>query len=205
MRRLISLAAAGLIASLAFGAPVSAAQAGSSYGAEARCRYHETQGGKFGWTEALLKRIAVTPPSVVSRNGGKQQVGWRFIVERSLERANGPWQVTYGSPIQTGSATATKPASFSAMRVRVGVPNVEYQDDVWYHITLKIFWYRPDGSVKAKASYLFSQYRMYVDGEDQGLWSLDEDCPGLAKQFFDGPYSATRAIFRGVLGKSHGD
>ena len=46
---------------------------------------------------------------------------------------------------------------------------------------------RADGSVASKVSYLFPQYRMYVDGVDQGNWVLEDYCPGEARQFFDGP------------------
>src|SRR5687767_247248 len=84
--------------------------ASSNHGAEARCKYHETSGGKYGWTEALLKKIAVRPPTLYAKRS-KQVVGWRFAVQRSLNRQNGPWAVTYGSPIQKRTATTSRAAA----------------------------------------------------------------------------------------------
>lgn len=188
-RIVILLVVAALAAALGGSAsPVAAAASEHGYGAEARCRYTATQSGQYGWTEALLKRIVVMPPTVFAKKAGGQQVGWRFIVRRSLDREAGPWKVSYRSRIQKAPATKTSAADFSKMGVEVSVPtNVEDQNDVWYRVTLKIFWYRADGSVDSSTTYLFTQYRMYVDGKDQGVWSLDDYCPGLALQFFDGP------------------
>ena len=188
MHRLTTTLLITLATAAALAVPVATVTAApSSFGAEARCRYHETAGGKYGWTAALLKKIAVRPPTLDAKSG-QQVVGWRFVVQRSLDRQRGPWIVTYRSPIQKRPATTTTPAAFDAMRVAVTVPtNVEDQAFVWYTVTLKLFWYRADGRVASKVSYLFPQYRMYVDGVDQGNWALEDYCPGEARQFFDGP------------------
>ena len=146
-----------------------------------------TAGGKYGWTEALLKKIAVRPPTVYAKSG-TQLVGWQFVVRRSLDRTNTPWVVTYRSHIQQRLATTATPAAFDAMRVGVNVPtDVEWQAFVWYKVTLKVFWYDVAGSDASKASSRFTQYRMFVDGADQGTWALEGYCPGMALQFFDGP------------------
>ena len=170
------LAAAVLVPAPLLAAPLP------NYGSTVNCRYSVTQSGKYGWTEALLKRIAVQSPAVYAKSG-TQLVGWQFVVRRSLDRTNTPWVVTYRSHIQKRLATTSTPAAFDAMRVDVNVPtDVEWQAFVWYKVTLRVFWYDSDGSVASKDSSLFADYSMHVNGENQGT---DEFCAGLALQFFD--------------------
>jgi hypothetical protein len=152
------------------------------YGAEAKCHYKITESGKFGWTQALLKKIAVTPPTIYAESG-TQRVGWQFVVRRSLDRDNGPWNVTYRSHIQKGYATASSVAAFRTMRVQVSVPAVEYQDDVYYTVALKLFWFSADGSVQSKIDHPMSSMHLIVGHEDNG--GDDDICPGLALQYFD--------------------
>jgi hypothetical protein len=148
-------------------------------GAIAKCRYAVTQRNEQNvWIEALLKRIAVEPPTV-PKTAGTKSVGWRFIVERSLDRGDTPWVVTYRSPIQRAPSSA----GFAPMRVGVKVPQGSEtpagQEHVWYHVTIKLFWFGSDGSVQSKATHLMNEYHRLVAGEEL----IDSQCAGLAQQF----------------------
>ena len=169
-------------ATLFIAAPLSATAAPNNYGSTVTCRYQVTQGDANNWTEALLKRLVVKPPTIYAKHG-TQQVAWQFIVRRSLDRWNTPWVVTYRSNIQKRQATTSTPADFDTMRVNVNVPtDVEDQQHVWYKLTLRIFWYASDGSVGSSASSKFTDYTMHVDGEDG---YSDLYCEGLARQYID--------------------
>jgi hypothetical protein len=169
-------------ATLIAASPVSASPAPNNYGSTVTCRYRVTEEGTNGWTEALLRKLVVTPPTIYAKNG-PQLVGWRFIVKRSLDRWNTPWVVTYRSPIQKRQATTSTPADFARMRIGVTVPtNVEDQQHVWYRLTLKIFRYAADGSVASNASSRFTDYTVHVAGE---AGASDLYCEGLARQYFD--------------------
>ena len=182
----VSFALTALLVGLAVGGPIAPPAAAHGYGSTGLCRFVATQAGTYGWTEALLRRIAVTPPRLYAKRSGGQKVGWRFTVERSRNRSVTPWRVTYRSPIQKANATRNRAANFNVMRVGVNVPtNVEDQNHVWYRVKVKMFWYRPNGTVASSESYVLTGYLMYVDGDPEG--ALDEYCPGLARQFFDGP------------------
>jgi hypothetical protein len=171
-------------AALFTAAPVSAAPAPNNYGSTVTCRYRVTQGGKYGWTEALLNKLVVTPPTIYAKHG-TQRVGWQFVVRRSLDRGNTPWVVTYRSTIQKRQATTSTPAGFDTIRVGVNVPtDVEDQQHVWYKLTLRVFWYASDGSVGSKISSKFTDYTVHIDGEE---WASDPYCEGLARQWFEGP------------------
>jgi hypothetical protein len=162
-------------------ASVSAAPA-TDYGSTVICRHRITQEGRFGWTEALLARIAVKPPTIYAKSG-TQQVGWQFIVKRSLDTWNTPFVVTYRSHVQKRTATTSTPADFVAMRVGVNVPtDLEDQQDVGYKVTLKVFWYAADGSVASSAKSTLTEYRIRVEGE---YGAEDEFCQGMARQWFN--------------------
>jgi hypothetical protein len=184
MSRHIRIVTLTLVAlALVAGPSASPATAGViDYGAIASCRYRITQEGSYGWTAARLKKIVVSPPTVAKKDGTRT-VGWRFIVQRSLDRTSTPWRVTYRSPLQREG----KSADFTPMRVGVTVPaerdTPNGQDHVWYRVVLKMFWYRADGSVQAKIKHVMYDMYVVVDGEEY----VDSYCPGLAQQFFDGP------------------
>jgi hypothetical protein len=177
LARFIALSLIGT--ALVAGAAAAPAAAGViDYGAIAKCRYTATVSSGDFWTEALLKKIAVQPPTV-AKTVGTKSVGWRFIVERSLARDFGPWQVTYRSPLQR----AARSADFTPMRVAVHVPaesnTPNGQDHVYYRVTLKLFWYATDGSVQNKVSHLMNDMTLALpDGEVTDSW-----CQGLALQF----------------------
>jgi hypothetical protein len=140
-----------------------------------------TQSLNGTWTEALLHRIAVRPPTI-AKTVGTRSVGWRFIVDRSLDRENTPWVVAYRSPLQRGSSSA----DLTPMRVNVTVPadadTPNGQRFVWYRVIIKLFWYRSDGSVQMKVTHLMDDMHLIVAGDDL----IDSYCPGLAEQFIDG-------------------
>jgi hypothetical protein len=112
-----------------------------------------TGGATFETYEGLLKRIEVRAPKMwATPEGaafdGHQAVAWLFSVER--QRAGGSWKETYVSPLQTSSATQTRSASFSPMRVKVILPRDARLDD-----------------------YVDYSYRVYVGmlwGDGHGRW-----------------------------------
>ena len=145
------------------------------------CRYEAIEGGTFGWTTARLRRIRVDPPSMWAM-WARQKVGWRFVVQRSVDDA--PWTVTYRSPLQKSTAFADRAASFTKMAVDVKLPAVPDKADVAYQVILKLFWYRSDGTTKYKIREQIDDYDAYVDGD---YWFTDAPCAGEIHQFFDGP------------------
>lgn len=181
MRVLISFIT--VVASLAAVPGTASATPAPDYGASVLCRYVITEPSDIlGWTAARLDRLVVSPPTVYAQHG-TQQVGWRYVVKRSLNWDQGPWKVTYRSSIQQASATASSPADFSKMRVDVNVPNVENQGHVYYVLTLKIFWYDSNGSsIQSKLSHEFEwySYRVTKHSWDQG--TQHEPCRGLVTQ-----------------------
>src|SRR4051812_30004143 len=105
MQRATTYALAALTAAMLLlvnGATVAVAGV-IDHGAVVRCRYDVTVPGTYGWTEALLKKIVVHPPTV-PKTSSDQRVGWRFIVERTLDREFTPWLVVYRSPRQRASS-----------------------------------------------------------------------------------------------------
>lgn len=180
LSRVVVLALIGL----AVGAGPAATPAAAGvldHGAIANCRYNVTEGGTYGWTEALLKKFAVRPP-VMPRPAGAASVGWRFVVERSLDRENTPWRLIYRSPLQR----AAKSADLTPMSVNVSVPpdsdTPNGQSYVLYRVTLKMFWYRSDGSVQTKVSHLVNDMHVIVGGDEQ---YIDSSCTGVARAFFN--------------------
>ena len=184
--RLVATVVTLLVALATLAGPVAAAQSAQPYGAQAICRYTRTEGGKYGWTEAVFKKIVVKPPTLFSNSGASQRVGWQFVVSRSIfnEDGFGPWQVTYSSPIQKATATPTKAAALSKLTVGVTVPVVGQFESVFYQVGLKALWYAPNGKVQSKTSYVFPTYGMFVGKHDQGADAIDHYCPGLALQFY---------------------
>lgn len=185
-----TLALATTMSGVAVAPAVGGATGGTvatSTGGEARCRYAATQVGRFGWTEARLRRIVVTPPTVYGTTRG-QTVGWRFVVQRSID--GGAWSLTYRSPVQTATASPSRAASFSKLDVDVALPRppAGADWDLWdvhYRVTLKTFWYRADGTVEQRSSHRFERHSIYVDGVLHDTWA--ETCQGEIRQFFDGP------------------
>jgi hypothetical protein len=184
MNRLSATLLTTLAAVAALTVPVAAASAtpAPDYGASVTCRYVITEpSSEIGWTEARLSRFVVSPPTVYAQHG-TQDVGWRFIVKRSLDWDNGPWKVTYRSPIQRASATTSSAATFSNMKVGVSVPNVDNQAHVYYVLILKIFWYASNGSVQSSVSHEFDWYTEKVGRHAYDQYRGHGPCPGLVTQ-----------------------
>jgi hypothetical protein len=173
----LSLLTASMAAALT--APVSATPA-ADYGSTVRCRYEVTARNSGGqWTEAQLRRIAVTPPQVPAA-ASSQAVGWRFVVTRSMNKEIGPFRVIYRSPIQK----AATDSSFSTMRTHITLPGDPEGDRfVWYRVTLKMFRYNADGSVQSKDAYLMPTMHWIVNHHD---FDTEDYCPGLEALEIDG-------------------
>jgi len=182
MSRLIrSLVFAAIGLAMVAGPGAIAVDAGViDYGAVANCRYKVTAEYLGTWTKAVLRRIAIDPPTI-AKTAGTKSVGWRFIVERSLDRGDTPWVVTYRSPIQRASSSA----GLSRMRVGVSVPAEDQspngRDHIYYRVILKLFWYRADGSVQNKVSHQMDDMHVFVADEE---W-IDSICQGAYLQYVD--------------------
>jgi hypothetical protein len=151
----------------------------SDYGNTVQCRYktHDTGPG----FDYRLKSLVVTPP-VLFANKAHQQVGWQFVVTRSMNYGGDPWEVTYKSPIQKRPATPTTAADFDAQRVGVNIPDVENVVSVRYHVTLKLYRYRANGTVQSKTSYLMPYMEFYKNGQYDHDWTSE-----CTAGFYDGP------------------
>lgn len=167
-------------ATAALAAPVSAATPPTSdYGNTVQCRYTaDGPGPAYDW---VLKRLVVTPPVLYAQKG-TQTVGWRFVVTRAEWWGTDPYKVTYRSPVQKRTATTTVAAAFDAKTVDVQLPNVENTRALYYHVTLKLYWYRADGSIKTQTSYLMPWMKWIENGHYYG--DYDDVCQG---GFYEGP------------------
>ncbi len=108
---LLSSLALALVGTSVIAAPVAAATPPTSaYGNTVECRYRTSDSGPaYNW---WLKKLVVTPPVLYAKKP-HQVVGWRFVVTRAIwDDGQGPWTVTYTSPIQKRTATPTSAASF---------------------------------------------------------------------------------------------
>jgi hypothetical protein len=181
MRLLISLITVGA-AILAVPATAGATPA-PDYGATVRCHFQVTARNNHQWTEAQLRRIAVTPPQIPAA-ASTQTVGWRFVVTRSMDKEIGPFRVIYRSPIQKGSATTTGDDGFTTMRADITLPGDPEGDRfVWYRVTLKMYWYNADGSVQNEVVYLMPDMHWIVNRHD---FDTENYCPGLEQLQIDG-------------------
>lgn len=149
------------------------------YGAISNCRYKVSASFSGTWTEALLKKIAVQPPTIAKKTGTKS-VAWRLIVERSMDRDTTAWAITYRSSIQRASSSG----GLSPMRVRVTVPPEDQtpdgRDRVWYRVTIKLFWYGSDGSVQSKVTHVMNDEHVIIGHEEN--W-IDSICQGTYLQY----------------------
>src|SRR3954468_15203005 len=183
MKRLIQSAVVLALAASAFVAGPAAAATpappASNYNNTVECRYRaDGTGPAFDWR---LKKLAVTAPVLYAKKS-HQKVGWRFVVTRSMNSSAGPWDVTYRSPVQKASATTTQAANFGTMSVGVQIPKVDNVVSVWYHVTLKLYWYRTDGSVASRTSYLMPYLEFWQNGEYQHDWA--HECTA---GYYEGP------------------
>ena len=135
-------------------------------------------GPAYDWR---LNKFVVAPP-VVYGNKSPQTVGWRFVVTRATNWGGDPWKVTYRSPIQKASATTTQAAAFTSKSVDVAIPNVDNVTSVWYHVTLKLYWYRSNGTVASQTTYLMPWMKWVQNGHYYG--DYDQICQA---GFYEGP------------------
>jgi hypothetical protein len=171
------------VASMAIAAGPAAAAAAtaptSDYGNTVECRYKaDGPGPAYDW---VLKRLVVTPPVVYAQKA-TQTVGWRYVVTRAEWWGDSPWKVTYRSPTQKRSATTTVAAAFDSKAVDVRLPDVVNQRALVYHVTLTLYWYRADGSIKTQTSYLMPWMKWVQNGHYYG--DYDDVCQG---GFYEGP------------------
>lgn len=166
-----------VLASLVAGPAAAATPPTSDYGNTATCKYQAPGNGPA--LEWRITKIVVTPP-VLHAKSGTQKVGWRFVVTRSKSSGADPWKVTYRSPIQQASATTSHAAPFTTKSVEVAIPNVESVAAVEYHVTLKLYWYKANGTVESQTSYLMPYVISHTGFDDD--W--DTSCQA---GFYQGP------------------
>ena len=164
-------------------APVLAAS--GDRGALVNCNYHYLGDDSIYWG-GILKRIDVNPPRLYALNSSTAKIGWRFIVER--QNFNGPvspapWKQTYKSPLQTAPASSTTAAAFTTMGVKVKLPSLTDPEenswnDVYYRVTLKLFWFRANGTTQQAVTHKMNHYSYALDGESGWALKGDYSCPG---------------------------
>jgi hypothetical protein len=168
---------------LAIGSAPALAASGDR-GAVVVCNYKYLGDDSIYWG-GILKQIEVNPPRLYALNASTANVGWRFIVERLRTDQLSPatWKQTYKSALQTAAASSATPAAFTTMSVKVKLPVLADPEestwnDVYYRVTLKLFWYRADWTTQQAVTHKMKHYGNTIDGEfawnDQG----DYSCPG---------------------------
>jgi hypothetical protein len=175
-----------LLATLAQPAAAVVSSAGGDRGAVGICtnRYLGHESRYWG---GVLDRIGATPPTMYALNARTATVGWRFSVARDLPWNDKGYQRTYLSPLQQAPAS-TDPAAFTSMDVGVALPARHRgwtYDAVSYQITLRLFWYRADGSIQQKVTHTLVHYQTW--GSDGYWWSQKGGCQGGYSAYVDGP------------------
>ncbi|MEP7361573.1 MAG: hypothetical protein ABI744_08340 [Chloroflexota bacterium] len=149
------------------------------------CNYKYLGDDSIYWG-GILKRIDVSPPRLYALNSSTANVGWRFIVERQRfdqQVSPAPWKQTYKSTLQTAQASPTVAAPFATMTVKVRLPVLtdpqEYSwNEVYYRVTLKLFWYRADGTTQQAVTHKMKHYENWIDGHYGWSAKGDYSCPG---------------------------
>jgi hypothetical protein len=175
------------VLAVAIGLAISAApvlSATGDRGAVVICNY-KYLGDDSVYVDGILKRIDVIPPRLYALNSSTASVGWRFVVER-LRQDQGwpaPWKQTYKSPLQTAEASLTTAAAFTTMGVKVKLPvladpeNYTWQD-VNYRVTLKLFWYRANGTTQQAVTHQMKHYEYWLVGASAWTPKRAAECPG---------------------------
>jgi hypothetical protein len=120
--------------------------------------------------EGKLNRIDVRPPKMKAVSG-RQEVGWRFIVERlNGSDSSSNWKVTYKSSIQRDTTSSSRNASFSIRDVNVRVPaNGAYEDTIYmYRVKVKMFWYTANGGVQGTSTHLNDWFKEVLHNFPEG-------------------------------------
>src|SRR5687768_4400045 len=85
-------------------------ESGPGYSCHYKGVYPPSGGDSY---EGKLNRIGVRPPRMKAISG-RQEVGWRFMVERlNGSDASSNWMVTYKSSIQRDTTSSSRNAAFS--------------------------------------------------------------------------------------------
>jgi hypothetical protein len=163
-----------------------AAAAVHDHGATAACYYNSVPDDAYPahYWGGILKRIAVTPPTMYSINSSNQTVAWRFTIERmrqDLYPEPPHWKTTYMSGLQASIASPTVPGDFTPMGVKVDLPKLSDPDeytwnDVGYRVRLTRVWYRPSGTIAKVVKQLMSRAQIYEDGDY--VYTDGNFCPG---------------------------
>jgi hypothetical protein len=167
MRKVLTAVMAGA-ATLLIGVGPGLASDPPNYGSTVTCRYKTYEGTAFAG-QAKVRKIVVSPPRMFAKSG-QQTVGWRFIVSRTYGTEAA--KTTYVSPIETAVASTTVAAAFATMSVAVSLPRVENLSWLEYRVTLRLIWYRGNGTVQSKITYPMPTYTMFYNGDpDRGYAS----------------------------------
>lgn len=134
----------------------------------ATCVYNTT-----GGSEAFLNSVVARAPSVwwpdtsSSSNTQHGQVGWKVIVK---EGSPGSWTTIASSAVQKRTAYEDHPLHDVNDKAAFTNLTVSFTSNKFmnYLVTVKVFWYRADGSVKGTATHDVVNYRDRVDGTNVG-------------------------------------
>jgi hypothetical protein len=138
------------------------------------CEYNNRAPEGAEYYQGLLKHLHVRPPKMRARYDGVQDVGWRFMVLRTIRDGSpASWKTTYTSPLQTATATKTRNARFSYMSINVIVPRNGRDGTVQYayRINVEMNWYGVHGSssyVSAGSTHEIDHYAGDLNGRTGG-------------------------------------
>jgi hypothetical protein len=167
---------AALVATLGTGfAAAPAVAAIPNHGATLACHYKTVPDDAYPayYWGGILKRIAVTPPTMYSINSSNQTVAWRFTVQRmrqDLYPEPPQWKTTYTSGLQLSIASPNTQAPFTPMGVKVNLPTLSDTENytwnnIYYRVKLTRVWYRPNGNIQKVVKDVMSHAKIYQDGE----------------------------------------
>jgi len=150
-----------LVALATIAGPVAASPMPPSYGSAVKCIMAVTQSTDGQWTEAKLRRVTVFPPVMYATADGNE-VGWRFILFRSIE--GGPYKRIERSRLQKVVGLATDSADFSPLKARITLPVVAHPEMVKYRVRLVMFHYEADGTIHSRTTFDLPNHFYTFDG-----------------------------------------
>lgn len=126
-----------------------------------------------------LKKIVVRAPNVSAVSGKTAQaVGWKFTVERRFCDFGhcGKWYKDYTSATFKAVTSDVANAPFSDESVGVRAGQFGYDGGYDYRVIVKMFWYRPSGSVQGSAT-VRDYYYLLTTGTTTEV--VSKDCPAF--------------------------
>ena len=126
-----------------------------------------------------LGKIIVHAPSVSAVSGKTaQKVGWKFTIQRRFCDFGfcTKWSDDYTSPTFTAVTNDVTNAAFADKSVGVRPGPFGYDGGYGYRAIVKMFWYRPSGSVQGTAKVRVYYYQLTMGATTE---VITKDCPAF--------------------------